>query len=116
MNKKQQPNPAKQFLFEYMEAKMDRFGYMANENTYKLHADDVAALEAKMRHIDGVIKQVDDPYQREILRLRYECGWPWRRIINKMADNGVGERLCYTMHGRALQKVNEIMNSQKSAQ
>lgn len=117
MNEPKKPvNPAKAFLFKYIEFKLDRFSYMANENVYKLHADDVAVLEAGMKEIDGVIKRVDDPFQREILRLRYECGWPWRRIIYRMEESGIGERMCYNLHGRALQKVNKILSERESVQ
>lgn len=113
MNEKQKkPNQAKQFLQGYMAAKIDRLSYMTGgPDSMEVHAQQVADAEASMREVDSVIQSVENVYQREILRLRYECGWPWRRIINHMSLRGYCESMCYELHGRALQQVSAIIKN-----
>lgn len=115
MNEKQKkPNPAKSFLQGYMAAKIDRFSWMTGgADSMEVHAQQIDEAEAAMREVDSVIQSVENVYQREILRLRYECGWPWRRIINHMILRGYCESMCYELHGRALQIINKMIDAEQ---
>ena len=114
MNKKQQQlNPAKVFLSSYLDAKYFRRRLIAvGPEAQSVHGEEIIKLEATMRGVVGVIAELENKEQRDVLTMRYINGWPWRRIIMEMNDKGYSESMSYTLHGRALQHVNEMLKRQ----
>lgn len=111
MNKKQQiPNPARTFLDGYLDAKYFRRRLLAvGPEAQTVHAEEIARQEERMRRVVDMIASLRDKQQRDVLTMRYINGWPWRRIIFEMGTKGYSESAAYSLHGRALQHVNEML-------
>ena len=60
------------------------------------------------REISGVLEQIHDPDCQLLLELRYLCYRSWEEIAEVMCMH---IRTVYKIHGRALQKVDAIINS-----
>ena len=61
----------------------------------------------KLREVGWVIRQVDNKNYRQLLHRRYIEGNTWERIAVEMEMN---YRWILRMHGKALEKVEEILN------
>lgn len=75
---------------------------------------EIASRRRQLAEIDEAIESLDDPMQREILRLRYTesefCRlMPWKEVaLNLFGDNDERHILAtYRLHGRALVSISE---------
>ena len=75
----------------------------------------IEATQTEMEEIEQAIDAVDDPLEREILRLRYIDGencrmMPWKDVAFRMfGDNDERHILAaYRLHGRALVSISDI--------
>lgn len=73
------------------------------------------ANRAEMRRIDAAINSLENPLEREVLRLRYTDSdysrlMPWRDVaIAIYGDDDEGQmQAVYRLHGRALQNIRGI--------
>lgn len=60
------------------------------------------SLMLELARVEAAIEDMPNNRQRELLRLRYLCGWKWERIAQKMQ---LEVRWVYELHGRALQSI-----------
>ena len=67
----------------------------------EMNADINRLIDLK-REIGATISAVPDPMQRQLLELRYLCGWGWQRIADKL--HYARETVC-RMHRRALDEL-----------
>ena len=93
-----------------MERAIIRYMEYEERITPMLHKD-----EAEMREIESAIDSVEDPLERELLRLRYMDGdfcrlMPWREVaLNLFGDDDDRHILtAYRLHGRALVSISNI--------
>ena len=70
----------------------------------------------EMRALEMAVASLEDPLEREVLRLRYmdSFGWrpmPWGEVALKIyGDNDEKQRIAvYRLHGRALQSISKIL-------
>lgn len=66
-----------------------------------LNADINRLIDLK-REIGATIDAVADPMQRQLLELRYLCGWSWQQIADKL--HYARETVC-RMHAKALTEI-----------
>ena len=78
-------------------------------------ADSMEGIRVEMASIRGAIAKLQNPMEREVLRLRYCDGdycrhMPWRDVALKIyGDDDEGQmQAVYRLHGRALQSIREI--------
>ena len=78
-------------------------------------ADSMEGIRVEMASIRGAIAKLQNPMEREVLRLRYCDGdycrhMPWREVaLNIYGDDDEGQmQAIYRLHGRALQNIREI--------
>lgn len=70
-------------------------------------ADEGAEVTAILEGVLAAIRSVKDETQRAVLTLRYVEGLNWWKISEQIHYE---ERQTYTIHGRALEAVNEWLN------
>lgn len=93
---------------------------MANAVIRRMEYEDeirpiLEANKAEMRRIDAAINALENPLEREVLRLRYTDSdysrlMPWRDVaIAIYGDDDEGQmQAVYRLHGRALQNIRGI--------
>ena len=83
---------------------------MEEEKSLNVSIDQLVDLK---REISGVLEQIHDPDCQLLLELRYLCYRSWEEIAEVMCMH---IRTVYKIHGRALQKVDAIINSTSFSQ
>jgi len=78
---------------------------MEEEESLNAAIDQLVDLKRK---ISGVLEQIHAPDCQLLLELRYLCYRSWEEIAEVMCMH---IRTVYKIHGRALQKVDAILNS-----
>lgn len=83
-------------------------------------AEEINAKLDEMDKVREAVGKLDDPLEREVLRLRYIDGtgykhMPWRNVAAVIygSDDGAQLMAVYRAHGRALQHIIHILDIQR---